>query len=119
MESFNSRLLRQASQFLKEVRGERLKGKSLPESGYKWRYVNIYRATPSLKDVHFHSMDYITLSRKFATGHADHNLAVNDEESPVITAMVKASDVYEAYNPGEYFYDGPEIKGRIIYIAKL
>ena len=34
---------------------------------------------------------------------------VEETTQHVISALVKSSDVYEAYNPGEYFYDGPEI----------
>jgi len=94
----------------------RTKGRSLLETGYSLNKIIIYRACTSNM---FHPLDYVTLSRKFAIEHANHNVIVNEEEQIVIKTMVNASDVYEAYNPGEYFYDGPEIKGTIIYTAKI
>ena len=97
---------------------ERQKEKSLPETGYEHRYVTIYRAVVATVN-NFAPMDYVTMSRKFAVEHAEH-LAVTDEETThVLRAMVKASDVYEAYNPGEYFYDGAAVdKVRVIHVAK-
>lgn len=86
-------------------------GKSLPETGYKEKYVTIYRATNEGK---FKSKDYVTRSLKFAIGHAEHQAAMEDEPCAVIKILALAKDVYEAYNPGEYFYDGPEIKGKIV-----
>ena len=96
----------------------REKGRSLPETGYEYRYVVIYRAVKRGDDGNmpdsFGPMDYVATSENFARGHADHNAAVGDE-SVVLKAMVKASDVFEAYNPGEYFYDGPLVKGKVAY----
>ena len=63
-------------------------------------------------------MDYVTLSLKFAKGHAEHNLSINEEPSAVISAMVSASSVFEAYNPGEFFYDGEMVQGKVVYVAK-
>jgi hypothetical protein len=90
----------------------RAKGRSLPETGYEYRRVKIYRAA---NDQNFKPMDYVTRSTKFAIEHAEHQAAVNDEPFWVLEAMVFAKDVYEAYNPGEYFYDGPQTPGKIVY----
>ena len=92
---------------------ERQFGKSLPETGYTEKFVVIYRAmqqgTPVLKNG-----DYVTRSRKFATDHARHQVAVEEEDQMVVRATVEAKDVYEAYNPGEYFYGGQPIPGRAV-----
>lgn len=85
---------------------DRKLGKSLPETGYQYSKVKIYRASP---DRRFRQNDYVTLSLKFAIGHAEHQAAVEEEPYLVIEATVQAKDVYEAYNPGEYFYGGPAI----------
>lgn len=106
------RLTRQAL----AIAAGRQKGKSLPETGYDLRYVTIYRAVIATTDT-FNSMDYVTRSKKFAVEHADHTAAVEEETAHVLKAMVKAADVYEAQNPGEYFYDGPKVKGKVIYKA--
>ena len=37
------------------------------------------------------------------------------EKSVAIRAEVSAANVYEAYNPGEYFYDGSLVNGKVIY----
>jgi len=111
-----SDILLAADAFLKLA--NRIKGKSLRETDdYPGPSVSIYRAvkTPIL---YFGKMDYVSLSRKFAIGHAEHMAAVEEEPYQVITAMVSSSDVYEAHNPGEYFYDGPLKKGYRIYVAK-
>jgi hypothetical protein len=92
----------------------RQKGKSLNQAGYESKYVIIYRAVPTTVTT-FESMDYVTLSRKWATEHAEHVAAVEEEPAHVIRAMVQAAHVYEAYNPGEYFYDGPSVKGTVVY----
>ena len=55
-------------------------------------------------------MDYVTLSRKWAKEQT----AVEEEPYHVIRAMVSADQVFEALNPGEYFYDGPTIPGKPI-----
>lgn len=90
-------------------------GKSLPEMGYDLRKVAIYRAAVSPTNS-FKPMDYVTRSRAWAVGHAEHIAVVEEEDANVLKAMVNASDVYEAYNPGEYFYNGPEIAGTVIKI---
>ena len=96
---------------------QRQKGRSLPETGFKYRYATIYRAVKQGVN-EFSPMDYVTLSRKFAKGHADHQFAVEEEPYVVLKAFVPAKDVFEAYNPEEYFYDGPGVQGKIIYTAK-
>lgn len=94
----------------------RIKGKSLRELGFP-EEVMIYRAVDANVN-HFNPMDYVTRSLKFAKGHADHNLVVQEEPQQVIAKTVKSSDVFEASNPGEYFYNGPEVKGFRVYLAK-
>ena len=89
-------------------------GKSLPETGYLWKKVIIYRAQKS-SDVMLRDKDYVTLSIKFAKEHSDHMTAVSDELYHVVKYMVSAKDVYEAWNPSEYFYSGPEMTGVEIY----
>jgi len=110
-----AKILQLAEQFSKMA--DRLKGKSLPQTGYEYRYVEIYRAVPT-NMLHIKPMDYVTRSKKWAIGHAEHSVAVQEEPQHVLMAMVKSSDVYEAGNPGEYFYDGPEIKGKPVFVVK-
>jgi hypothetical protein len=62
-------------------------------------------------------MDYVTRSRKFASDHAEHIAVVEEEDANVLRALVNSSDVYEAYNPSEYFYNGPEIIGQIVKVV--
>jgi hypothetical protein len=93
------------------------RGKCLPETGYKEKYVVIYRAVVTT-EMMLHSMDYVTRNQNWAIGHAQHVAVVEGENAHVLRVMVLAKDVYEAHNPGEYFYDGPEIKGRIIFVAE-
>jgi hypothetical protein len=98
---------------------QRQKGKSLPETGYKERYAQIFRAVPA-NVLTFEPMSYVTLSRKWAKGHADHSVIVNDEPYHVLMALVPATDLFETQNVGanEFFYDGKEKKGHIIYTAR-
>lgn len=113
MDSF--KLLKLAKAFEKEA--QRLKGKSLAELRPQEKTVRIYRAVG--KNIsYFQDMDYVTLSKKFAIGHCDHMVAVEEEPFHVITTEVPTSCVFEAYNPGEYFYSGPLKKGYSIYINK-
>jgi hypothetical protein len=93
--------------------GDRRKGKSLPETGHTDKFVTIYRAVLATV-MGFQPMDYVTLNRRWAIEHAEHVAAVEGENATVLRALVPAKDVYEAYNPGEYFYDGPAITGRPI-----
>jgi len=95
---------------------DRQLGKSLADQT-KNEYVFIYRAC-QIDVNNFYDMDYITLSKKFAIEHAENNHIVNEEPYHVIIAYVKTSNVYDAYNPGEYFYHGSPLKGREIYVSK-
>jgi hypothetical protein len=63
-------------------------------------------------------MDYVTLSREFAKKHADHQVVVEEEPYHVLRAMVSGDRVFEAYNPGEYFYDGPVLPGKVVYTTQ-
>lgn len=96
---------------------ERQKGRSLPETGYKEKYVRIYRAVPININT-FSPMDYVATAFLFAKKHAEHGAAIDDEPHHVISILAKASNIYEAYNPHEYFYDGPPVAGRVYFVAK-
>jgi tRNA nucleotidyltransferase/poly(A) polymerase len=110
------------SQILKDHSSKRSaarqKGKSLAELGtWPLSKVTVYRGV--LAEVtHFQPMDYVTRTKKFALGHAEHIAAVEEEETVVLKAKVSTADVYEAYNPGEWFYDGPKVRGQIIHRQK-
>ena len=96
----------------------RKQGLTLPETGYREQYVTIYRAVPKTMTTINH-MDYVTRSLKFAKEHAEHMMWTTEEDNHVLSAMVKAKDVAEASNPGEYFYVGETpANGRSIYEAK-
>ena len=86
------------------------------------RKAHIYRAAhPDVKQ--FFPNDYITLSKKFAIGHADHQAAVEELPYHVLYAYVPVEDVREATNPGEYFYAPANGKPcpaqRIIYRSQV
>ena len=100
---------------LKEEDGRKL-GKSLANQ-MSTPYVTIYRAAPMSAN-EFFDRDYITLSKKFAVYHAETNHAYHDEPYHIIQALVSTKDVYDASNPGEYFYSGPNKKGKEIYVSK-
>ena len=101
---------------LKEGR-ETERGKSLPQTGYAHKHVEIFRAMlateSNLKD-----NDYVTRSKKFAIEHSDHMTSVNEELYHVMRYVVRAEHVFEAWNPGEYFYSGPAVKGTEVYNSK-
>jgi hypothetical protein len=99
----------------KEDEGRQL-GKSLATQ-MNTPYVTIYRAAPMTAN-EFFDKDYITLSKKFAIEHAENNHVYHDEPYHVIQALVSTKNVYDAYNPGEYFYSGPNKKAKEIYISK-
>jgi len=87
-----------------------LKGTSyLDETGKRFSF--IYRAV-NADEWLFKPMDYVTMSTKFAHEHAEHNLVVDEEDQHVLSLMVKSELIFNASNPGEYFYDGPEVKGK-------
>lgn len=79
-------------------------------------FVTIYRAAPMSANTFF-DKDYVTLSKKFAIEHAENNHVYHEEPYHVIEALVSTKDVYDAYNPGEYFYSGPDKKAREIYVS--
>ena len=97
---------------------ERQGGRTLPETGYDQPTVVIYRAVLATEQ-YFKPNDYVTRSKKFAIGHAEHTAAVEEEEAIVLQATVPAEYVVEAYNPGEYFYKGPQTAGKKIYITSM
>ncbi len=80
-------------------------------------YVVIYRAAPMSAN-EFFDRDYVTLSKKFAVEHAENNHVYHDEPFHVIQALVSTDRVFDAYNPGEYFYSGPNKKAKEIYVSK-
>jgi len=91
-------------------------GKSLAEK-ISSPFVAIFRAAP--KDVfEFRDKDYVTLSKKFAIEHAENNHVYHEEPFHVIQAVVPTKNVYDAYNPGEYFFSGEPKKAKEIYITK-
>ena len=95
----------------------RQRGRSLPETGYSQSYAIIYRAADPSDMALKGNNEYVTMQRKFAKEHADHQAAVNDEPYVAVRFMVKAEHVYEAYNPGEWFYGGPPVQGKVFYTA--
>jgi hypothetical protein len=80
-------------------------------------YVTIYRAVENGVNT-FKDMDYVTLSRKFAVEHAENNAHVYDTPYVVIKKLVSTDNVFDAYNPSEYFYSGKEKRGKVIYKSK-
>lgn len=82
-------------------------GKNLFEQGYKTS-VPIYRAQPAIS-TNIVDKDYVTLSYQFAIDHAKHMAACTNEDYIVVRARVPPQNVYNAYNPGEYFYSGPVV----------
>jgi len=80
-------------------------GKSPTELGYPLRNIMIYRALPKKNPV-LKKGDYLTLSLKFAKGHAQHMAITEEEDQIVVSAFLPAEDVIGARNPGEYRYNG-------------
>ncbi len=80
-------------------------------------YITIYRAAP-IEASEFFDKDYVTLSKKFAIEHAENNHVYHDEPFHVIKTLVSTNDVFDASNPGEYFYSGPNKKAIEIYVSK-
>lgn len=76
--------------------------------------VPIYRAVPATVS-EFRHMDYVTLSKKWAIGHAEHVAAVDEEPAIVLRAFVDRSEIEDAYNPGEYRYTGSGVVGKEVY----
>ncbi len=99
---------------LEEV--ERELGKKLSDTQGKQK-VWVYRAVgPGVTT--FNDRDYVTLSKKFAIDHAESNHIYNEEQQQVIKALISTENLYDATNPGEYFYSGPEVQGKVYYITK-
>lgn len=103
-----------AESIMNEDSGREL-GKSLANQ-ISTPFITIYRAAPMGAN-EFFDKDYVTLSKKFAIEHAENNHVYHDEPYHVIQALVSTKDVYDAYNPGEYFYSGPNKKAREIYVS--
>lgn len=99
-----------------KISQERKHGKSLLELGHKFPQ-RVYRARKA-NGLTFTNNDYVTLSYKFAKEHAEHMAAVENEDFIVISRLISPNNIFEAYNPGEYFYVGPTIEGKEIYRAK-
>lgn len=90
------------------------KGKSLKQLGYAYNIVEIFRALLAT-ELNLNDNDYVTRSKRFAIEHSDHQTTVNGELYHVMRYFVNPEHVFEASNPGEYFYKGPPVKGKEIY----
>ena len=77
-------------------------------------FVVIYRAVPDTVS-EFRNMDYVTKSKRWAIGHAEHVAAVDEEPAIVLRALVPSSDIKDAFNPGEYRYIGPGVIGKVVH----
>ncbi len=97
-------------QYIKEERS------GTPIDGDPDEYIRILRAQHH-SDYHIKDKDYVTMSQKFAEEHAEHQHAVTDEPHHIVKSIVKRKNVLQAPNPGEYFYIGPTIKGKRIYMS--
>ena len=80
-------------------------------------FVSIYRAC-DIKEFEFKDRDYVTLSQKFAVEHAENGHVYHEEPQHVIKTLVSTDNVFDAYNPGEYFYCGKNKTGKEIYVTK-
>src|SRR3972149_1458985 len=101
--------------FKEEESGRQL-GKSLA-SQIKTPFVTVYRAAP-MSSNEFFDRDFVTLSKRFAIEHAESNHVYHEEPQHVIQALISTNNIYDAPNPGEYFYSGPNKKAKEIYISK-
>jgi hypothetical protein len=101
---------------LQDIRESRQKGVQLSTKTYR-KTITIYRAVES-GVTKIYDMDYVTLSRKFAVEHAENNAVVYGKDYVVLKATVPTDNLYEATNPGEYFYSGRDIRGGLIYTSK-
>lgn len=79
--------------------------------------VAIYRARDT-QDNKFNTNDYITLLPKFAVEHAESTHVYEEETQQVIKAVVHPDLIVDASNPGEYFYKGDPIEGKVVYVTK-
>ena len=83
-------------------------------------WLTIYRAVPSHVTT-FTKMDFVTGHKEFAKGHAESMAWTEEEPYHVIKKLIdntKEPLVYKAPNEGELFYYGPDVKGKIIYVAQ-
>lgn len=88
--------------------------KLLNKVGFK--YIKVYRAVK--KGVtYFYDKDYVTFSEMFAKEHAENNHVYHEEPYDVIFSLISSDKLYEAYNPGEYFYSGKPLLGKVIYTS--
>jgi hypothetical protein len=94
---------------------ERTLGLSIKDQGGP-SFVTLYRACHTSITT-FKDKDYCTLSKKFAIEHAENNHVYHDEPYHVIRGLISSDLVFDAYNPGEYFYSGPEKQGKVIYTS--
>ena len=90
---------------------ERMRGRCFSELTSS-KYIYIYRACDARVKT-FKPYDYVTMSKKFAFEHAQTSAAYHEEPQHILKLMVAAKDVYEAPNPGEFFYTGPEKTGQV------
>lgn len=81
------------------------------------KFVVIYRAVANGVN-EFKEKDYVTPIKRFAVEHAENNHIYYEEPYQVIQALVSTENLYDASNPGEYFYSGKDKKGKVIYITK-
>lgn len=99
-----------------QLADDRKLGKKLSDQiGVK--FINIYRAVKGGID-HFYDKDYVTPSKKFAIEHSESNHVYHEEPQQVIRALISTDNLYDAYNPGEYFYVGNPKKASVIYTSK-
>jgi hypothetical protein len=95
---------------------ERKLGKSLAFQT-KNPYVTLYRAAP-IDVLEFRDKDYTTLSKQFAIDHAENNHIYHNKPFHVLQAIISTDKIFDAPNPGEYFYSGPPKKAKVIYVSK-
>lgn len=96
---------------------DRKLGNSLTTNLGKTSFVVMYRAC-AMSSTKFLDKDYVTLNKKFAIEHAENNHVYYEEPYHVIQAVISTDKLFDAYNPGEYFYSGEPKKGKEIYVSK-
>ena len=79
----------------------------------KDKYTTIYRAC-SAEAKSINPYDYVTRSKQFAVDHMTTCFAYHEEPQHVLRAVVETKYIFNALNPGEYFYVGPPTKRAII-----
>jgi len=101
---------------IRETLDDRQLGNKLSDEVGK-KFIVMYRAVGEGVTI-FKNKDYVTLSKKFAVEHAENNHVYYEEPQQVIQVLVSTEYLYNASNPGEYFYSGDDKKGKVIYITK-